>query len=83
MTSEIDRLGAAADEHAKHLARYATVYDGKGGVKWQDDGGLACNCGWTAPRDKHGRPWPAWHRHVVAAVLACVTRPAVEGGDDR
>lgn len=66
-----DAVDLAAREHEKHLARYATTYDGKGGVKWQDDGGLSCNCGWTAPPDSRGfRPWGAWHRHVAEAVMA-------------
>lgn len=61
----------AVDEHMRHHARYATVYDGRGGVKWQDNGGLSCSCDWSAPPDATGiRPWGAWHEHVVRAVLA-------------
>jgi len=60
----------AASEHAGHLALYTTRHDGKGRVKWKDEGGLACSCGWSAPREGLYRPWSAWHMHVTEAVLA-------------
>lgn len=81
--AENERLNQAVREHQKHLANYATQYDGKGGVKWQDDGGLRCNCGWTAPRASHGRPWSEWHRHVVAAVASVLTPAGKDRPDER
>lgn len=69
-------LTAAAAEHARHIVNYSTQYDGKGGVKWKDEGGLGCSCGWTADREGLYRPWNKWHEHVAAAVLATVTTPA-------
>lgn len=78
-SAETGAIERAAEEHAEHIAQYATQYDGKGGVKWQDDGGLRCSCGWTAQRTATGyRPWSEWHAHVVRAVLAVVSSPGQE-----
>ncbi len=73
-----DVVEAMARESAQHVVYYSTRYDGKGGVKWADDGGLHCNCNWTAPPEPSGlRPWPAWHAHVQAAALAAALPEAL------
>jgi hypothetical protein len=55
-----------------HVAYYSTRYDGRGGIAWEDDGGLSCLCGWSAPpaADKHGRPWGEWYKHKADLILA-------------
>lgn len=69
MTDEA--LDRAVTEHNEHVAHYTNQFDGKGGIRWRDDGGLSCSCGWSAPRTrKNLRPWRDWHQHVVEATLA-------------
>lgn len=61
----------AAAEARQHHPIYSTQYDGKGGIKWKDDGGLICRCGKVFPRPTpyEGRPYDDYYRHVARAVL--------------
>lgn len=79
MSTEV-AMDRAAMEHSQHIAYYTTRYDGRGGIRWKDNGGLSCSCDWSAEVQRnHTRPWAAWHRHVVEAVLAAYESAPVEG----
>lgn len=76
-----EALDRAVEEHRNHLAVYSTRYDSKGRVRFKDEGALSCSCNrWAETRtDENLRPWPAWHRHVVEAVLAAFESAPVTG----
>lgn len=64
-------MSKGADIIASHTAVYNTIYDGRGGVAWQDNGGLWCRgCQTEFPLEcgEHIRPWPAFWEHVAAMV---------------
>lgn len=68
---------AAAIEHRQHMARWATQYDGRGGIAHEDNGGLRCGCdGWEQGPINGIRPWNEYHAHVATAALSAAM-PAI------
>ena len=59
---------ALAEEHERHHAIWGRAYDGRGGIKHEEHGGLRCICGWDSGPVKGLRPWADWHMHVIQSL---------------